>query len=47
MIFEVAQDVKRYGVFKSATNLGVSYGPSDLSFTDFLLFGWIQEQRGK
>jgi hypothetical protein len=44
-ILEVVRDIARYNTFAISKELGISYGPSDLSFTDFLLFKWIKETR--
>jgi hypothetical protein len=46
-IIECAEIIKEYGVFESAINLGITFGPNDLTFTEFLLFKWIKEKRGK
>lgn len=45
-ILEVAEDVKRYGFFLDAKDLGIVFGPNDLSFGEFLLFDSIRRQRG-
>lgn len=44
-IYQVTKDVARYSYFKMSVDLGVRFGPEDLSFTDMLLFSWIANRK--
>lgn len=44
-IHDLTKDVNRYSYFKIATDLGIVFGPQDLSFTDMLLFSWIANRK--
>jgi len=44
-IFELTKDVARYSYFKMANDIGIKYGPADLSFSDMLLFSWIANRK--
>jgi hypothetical protein len=44
-IYELSKDVTRYSYFKLSVDLGVRYGPDDLSFTDMILFSWIANRK--
>lgn len=41
-VLSIVEDVKRYSFFKQSQDLGIVYGPKDLTFTDMLLFSWIR-----
>jgi hypothetical protein len=47
MILEIVKDISKYGVFEQMKDLGITFRPDDLCFTDFLLFKWIRETRKK
>lgn len=44
-ILETVEDVKRFSIFESAREMGITFRPSDISFTDFLIYRWIREAR--
>jgi hypothetical protein len=44
-IFDLTKDVSRYAFYKMSIDLGVKYGPDDLSFSDMLLFSWIANRK--
>lgn len=44
-IYQITKDVARYSYFKMSVDLGVRFGPEDLSFTDMLLFSWIANRK--
>jgi hypothetical protein len=44
-ILEVSNDVTRYRHFRASVDLGIVYGPRDLTFTDMILFSWIANRK--
>ena len=43
LILSIVRDVMEYSYFDSSKNLGVTYRPSDLSFSKMMLYSWIKE----
>lgn len=33
----------KYTFFKRAVDMGIVYGPKDMTFSEYLLFTWIKE----
>jgi len=46
LIIEVVRDVFEYSYFTSSKDLGINYGPNDLSFSKMMLYSWIKEAIG-
>jgi hypothetical protein len=42
-IFKIKDDVNKYTFFKRSTDIGITYRPTDLSFSDSMIFSWIKE----
>jgi hypothetical protein len=42
-ISETKEVINKYFFFKSAVDLGINYGPKDLSFSQMMLFSWIKD----
>jgi hypothetical protein len=45
-IISVKSDIFRYLYFSESKEMGIFYGPSDMSFTDMMLFTWIKDGLG-
>jgi len=43
---QVVRDVFEYSYFASSKDLGINYGPNDLSFSKMMLYSWIKEAIG-
>lgn len=42
-ILKVSELVNKYCFFSNSLDIGVTYSPRDLSFTDMLIYSWIKD----
>jgi len=42
-IIETTKVIAKYGFYFSSIDIGIKYGPQDLSFSEMMLYSWIKD----